>query len=45
MITATSDMQIEVKAVSVDETTSLVTQFFESTGSQTGYDTSLDVVD
>jgi hypothetical protein len=43
-ITATKDIQIDVKAVSIDETKCLVTQFFEATGTHTGYYTPLDVV-
>jgi len=39
MIAASSDRQVDVKVVSVDETNCMVTQFFETTGTQTGYDT------
>lgn len=40
-ITATKDVQVNVKADVVDEDNSLVAQFFEATGTQTGYDTPL----
>src|SRR5277367_1915746 len=36
-IKATNDNVVEVKAISVDETSSTVTQFFECHGTQTGY--------
>ena len=39
-ITATKDLKIEVKAQSVDEANCTVTQFFEVSGTQTGYRTS-----
>ena len=36
-IKATNDMKVVVKETSVDETNCMVTQFFEVTGTQTGY--------
>ena len=44
-ITATKDVQITVKTDVVDEDNSLVAQFFEATGTQTGYDTPLNTND
>jgi len=44
-VTATSDMKVEVKAVSVDETNCLVTHFFEAIGTHTGYENPLDKMD
>jgi len=40
-IAATKDVQVNVKADVVDEDNSLVAQFFEATGTHTGYDTPL----
>jgi hypothetical protein len=36
-VAATKDLKTEVKTQSVDETTGTVTQFFEISGTQTGY--------